>query len=80
MVTGGWTATDLGYIVTLALKPPGWDTRHYGDRVGFDLLVNESLPDRERRVGQLDWSGGGGWVWLRGDRQDPARLGELELT
>ena len=80
MVTGAWAATDAGYVVTLGLKVPGWETRHFGDRVGFDLLVNEMLPDRERRVGQLVWSGGGGWVWLRGDRQDPARFGELELT
>jgi hypothetical protein len=27
----------------------------------------------------LVWSGGGGWVYLRGDRQDPARFGVLEL-
>lgn len=79
-VTGSWTATDAGYVVTLALAPPGWETRTFGDRVGFDLLVNEMLPDRERRAGQLVWSGGGGWVWLRGDRQDPARFGQLELA
>jgi hypothetical protein len=80
MVRGSWAATDTGYIVTLALSPPGWETRHFGDHVGFDLLVNEMLPDRERRAGQLVWSGGGGWVWLRGDRQDPGRFGELELA
>jgi len=33
-----------------------------------------------RRVGQLVWSGGGGWVWLRGDRQAPERFGLLELV
>ena len=32
-----------------------------------------------RRAGQLAWSGGGGWVYLRGDRQDPSALGMLEL-
>jgi hypothetical protein len=79
-VSGSWAATDSGYVVTLALEPPGWDTRTFGDRIGFDLLVNEMLPDRERRAGQLVWSGGGGWVWLRGDRQDPGRFGELELA
>jgi len=79
-VSGSWAATDNGYVVTLALEPPGWDTRTFGDRIGFDLLVNEMLPDRERRAGQLVWSGGGGWVWLRGDRQDPGRFGELELA
>ncbi|HEY6948638.1 MAG TPA: heparinase II/III family protein [Gemmatimonadales bacterium] len=79
-VSGSWAATDSGYVVTLALEPPGWNTRTFGDRIGFDLLVNEMLPDRERRAGQLVWSGGGGWVWLRGDRQDPGRFGELELA
>jgi hypothetical protein len=44
------------------------------------LLVNQMLPERLRRVGQLVWSGGGGWVYLRGDRQDPARFGTLELA
>jgi hypothetical protein len=36
-------------------------------------------PGRERRAGQLVWSGGGGWVYLRGDRQSAADLGRLEL-
>ncbi|HEY8106461.1 MAG TPA: sugar-binding protein, partial [Gemmatimonadales bacterium] len=80
MVTGAWSATDTGYLITLALRIPDWGTRQGGDRVGFDLLVNEMVPDRERRAGQLVWSGGGGWVWLRGDRQDPARFGDLELV
>jgi hypothetical protein len=48
--------------------------------VGFDLIINEMLPGRTRRVGQLVWSGGGGWVWLRGDRHDPARFGVLDLV
>jgi len=48
--------------------------------VRFDLLVNEMLPGRLRRAGQLVWSGGNGWVWLRGDRQDVARMGMLELV
>ncbi|HTC23024.1 MAG TPA: sugar-binding protein [Gemmatimonadales bacterium] len=80
MVTGAWTATDSGYVVSLALRVPEWGTRQASDRVGFDLLVNEMLSDRERRAGQLVWSGGGGWVWLKGDRQDPERFGELELA
>ncbi|HTK43181.1 MAG TPA: heparinase II/III family protein [Gemmatimonadales bacterium] len=80
MISGAWAPGDVGYSVTLALRLPGWESRTYGDRIGFDLLVNEMLPDRERRSGQLVWSGGSGWVWLRGDRQAPDRFGELELA
>jgi Heparinase II/III-like protein len=78
MVTGRWEPTEAGYRITLALTLPGWEPRG-GDTVGFDLLVNRMEPERERRSGQLVWTGGGGWVYLRGDRQDPARLGALEL-
>ena len=78
MLTGRWQPTGSGYRVTLAATVPGWEPRG-GDGVGFDLLVNRMEPGRERRSGQLVWSGGGGWVYLRGDRQDPARLGVLEL-
>jgi hypothetical protein len=79
MVHGSWQPTESGYLVTIGIAPPGWSEVRRGDRVGFDLLVNEMQPDRLRRAGQLVWSGGGGWVWLRGDRQDPARFGVLEL-
>ena len=79
MVRGSWRLTDSGYRLTLAITPPGWDTVRRGDEIGFDLLVNEMQPGRLRRAGQLVWSGGGGWVWLRGDRQEPARFGVLEL-
>src|ERR1043166_1992857 len=50
-----------------------------GMRLGFDLLVNEMLPGRERRAGQLVWSGGAVWVYLQGDRHDPSRFGVLVL-
>jgi len=79
-VTGGWQRTDSGYRVTVAIPWPDGVYAHAGSRVRFDLIVNEMLPGRLRRVGQLVWSGGGGWVWLRGDRQDPSRLGILELV
>ena len=67
-------------MVTLAVAWPGWLRPHVGGRVGFDLLVNEMLPERTRRAGQLVWSGGNGWVYLWGDRQDPERMGFLELV
>ncbi|MEP7226101.1 MAG: heparinase II/III family protein [Gemmatimonadales bacterium] len=79
MVRGTWQPTDAGYRITAAISPPGWNVLRSGEVIGFDLLVNEMQPGRLRRAGQLVWSGGGGWVWLRGDRQDPARFGTLEL-
>jgi hypothetical protein len=79
MVTGGWRPTGTGYAVTLRILPPDWAPRS-GDVLGFDVLVNEMRPGRVRRAGQLVWSGGGGWVYLRGDRQSPERFGVLELA
>jgi hypothetical protein len=76
---GSWKPTATGYTLTVAITPSGWGQLRSGDQIGFDLLINQMLPDRLRRAGQLVWSGGGGWVWLRGDRQDPARFGTLEL-
>ena len=80
VVSGSWRRTDTGYCVTVAIPWPAGAYPHAGGRVSFDLIINEMLPARVRRVGQLVWSGGGGWVWLRGDRQDPKRFGILELV
>lgn len=79
MVEGSWVPTDSGYRLTFAIRPAGWSNMRAGDEIEFDLLVNEMQSGRLRRAGQLVWSGGGGWIWLRGDRQDPARFGRLEL-
>jgi hypothetical protein len=78
-VRGSWHATPEGYRVTLRIAWPEWLRPHVGGEIGFDLLVNEMYASRVRRAGQLVWSGGDGWVYLRGDRQDPDRLGVLEL-
>jgi hypothetical protein len=75
---GAWARTGTGYTVTLRVRLPDWAPRG-GDRIGFDLLVNEMHPDRLRRAGQLVWSGGAGWVYLKGDRQPPEAFGTLEL-
>ncbi|HEX6105024.1 MAG TPA: hypothetical protein VFZ26_05530, partial [Gemmatimonadales bacterium] len=78
MVRGAWGRTEDGYVITVAIAIPDWEPR-VEEEIGFDLLVNRTEPDRQRRAGQLVWSGGGGWAYLRGDRQDPASLGVLEL-
>jgi hypothetical protein len=78
-VRGAWSPTDTGYLVTVAIESPELGALPGGTRIAFDLVVNEMRPDRQRRAGQLVWSGDGGWVYLRGDRHDIARWGSLEL-
>jgi hypothetical protein len=77
--SGRWARTDSGYLVTLRLDDARLRHLNPGTRLGFDLLINEMRPDRVRRAGQLVWSGGDGWVYLRGDRHDPSQFGVLEL-
>ena len=77
---GGWARTADGYRITAALTIPGWPPSTPGITPRFDLLVNQMQPGRQRRAGQLVWSGGAGWVYLRGDRQSPARFGRLDLA
>jgi heparinase II/III-like protein/cellulose/xylan binding protein with CBM9 domain len=79
-VLGAWRRTERGYAVTVRVPWPADVRAHVGGRVAFDLIINEMLPGRVRRAGQLVWSGGDGWVWLRGDRQQPSRFGVLELV
>jgi hypothetical protein len=79
-VTGAWCQTDEGYCITARFAEPAFASLREGTRLGFDLVVNEARPDRVRRAGQLVWAGGGGWVYLRGDRQDEADFGVLELA
>lgn len=79
-VQGGWSRTDNGYVITLGIPIDAWRNGPPPLTIGFDLLVNQAAPNRERRAGQLVWSGEGGWVYLRGDRQSPARFGRLEMA
>ncbi len=46
----------------------------------LDVLVNDASPERTRRRGQLVLSGGGGFVYLRGDRHDPSSLIPFRVT
>ena len=77
---GRWQETHWGYRMILEVVPEWWPDVVPGDHIGFDVIVNEGYPDRTRRAGQLVWTGRGGWVWLRGDRQDPADFGTLVLA
>jgi Heparinase II/III-like protein/Alginate lyase len=79
-LVGAWQPTPNGYRVTVGIPCPHLGSLRRAERLGFDLIVNEMQPGRIRRAGQLIWSGGPGWVYLRGDRHDPERFGELELV
>ena len=46
----------------------------------MNMVINEMYPWRERRAGQLVLSGGGGWVYLRGDRERPDRAIVAEVS
>lgn len=76
---GAWARTNNGYRITALLPCPGLGQRRHRERIGFDLIVNEMRSGRVRRAGQLVWSGGPGWVYLRGDRHPRSSFGELEL-
>ena len=79
-IRGAWQPTATGYRLTVALPCPDIAALRRTERLGFDLIVNEMREGRTRRAGQLIWSGGPGWVYLRGDRHDPADFGALELA
>ena len=51
-----------------------------GSRVMVQVVVNEMRLGRTRRAGQLALAGGGGWVYLRGDRESPGGAVVLEVT
>ncbi len=76
-----WFASDDGWVLDVLLSAPLLEA--IGDAegtLGFDLIVNERPADRERRRGQLVLSGADGeFVYLRGDRHDPARALLLRL-
>jgi hypothetical protein len=70
-----WRKTERGYSVDLAIAMPEAPSGDSPRLVELDVIVNETVPDRERRRGQLVLSGAAGeFAYLAGDRHDPARL------
>jgi hypothetical protein len=78
-LAGASARSEVGYLITVALPCPGLEQQRERPAIEFELAVNEMRPGRVRRAGQLAWSGGGVWVYLRGDRPGPASLGVLRL-
>ncbi|HEX5436429.1 MAG TPA: heparinase II/III family protein [Gemmatimonadaceae bacterium] len=75
-----WTRTEAGYTVHFALPLAAMRVEPdrpaaAGTPFAVDVLVNDMVPGRERRRGQLVLSGGAGdYIYLRGDRQPLAFL------
>ncbi|MSR05697.1 MAG: hypothetical protein EXR93_01300 [Gemmatimonadetes bacterium] len=66
-ISATWKETPDGYVMSI-LCDLGREARK-GDLILFNVIVNQMIPGRQRRAGQLALSGGGGWVYLRGDRE-----------
>lgn len=76
-VAGRCRRTAVGYDMLLRCDTGAMF--HAGDRVRFTVTVNEMRPGRERRAGQLALAGGG-WVYLRGDREPPGAALVVEIA
>jgi hypothetical protein len=75
-----WRPTAGGYALDLAVDRAALAAAGVGRDACADVIVNEMPPGRERRRGQLVLGGAeGGFVYLQGDRHDPARCVPLAL-
>ena len=78
-----WTKTPNGYSIQARVGLPPLSAEYPKGvyPVSVDVLVNETAPGRERRRGQLVLSGAQEeFVYLRGDRHDPAKLVPLLIV
>jgi hypothetical protein len=77
MVTGGsWESTSDGYRASFDIAFPEPVTAS----LGFDLYVNRAAASRERRTGQLVWSGAReARLYLAGDRALAGALPKVQL-
>jgi len=75
-VRASWARTGDGYSMLVAIDLGA--QLQVGRQIPVNLVVNEMYSKRKRRAGQLALAGGG-WVYLRGDRENPASalLGEV---
>ena len=68
-VSASWARTARGYNLLAAIDLGA--QLQLGQKIPLNLVVNEMYSKRQRRAGQLALSGGG-WVYLRGDREHSA--------
>jgi len=75
-----WRETSDGYEMRIEIGLEDADAAA-GHLTGLDVIINETVAGRERRRGQLVMSGARGeFVYLRGDRNEPARLVRLVVA
>jgi hypothetical protein len=75
-----WKKTARGFSVRVGVPLPPLPAEYPAGAypVSIDVIVNETVPGRDRRRGQLVLSGGHGeFVYLRGDRHDGSGLVSL---
>jgi hypothetical protein len=72
-----WETTSEGYALLLRFDAGAL----FGDgsQVLVQVVVNEMRSGRVRRAGQLAVAAGGGWTYLRGDRESPDNAAILEI-
>jgi hypothetical protein len=75
---GTWWRAERGYRILVSVDVGRKLVR--GEKLPVNLIVNEMYPHRLRRAGQLAFSGGGGWVYLRGDRESPSSAVIAEVS
>jgi hypothetical protein len=72
-LVAGWSSESRGYAMRFEIPLHALGAEREL-AVAMDLIVNEMATGRVRRRGQLVLSGGGGWIYLQGDRQSPSRF------
>jgi hypothetical protein len=72
-LVAGWSSESRGYAMRFEIPLSALGEERELP-LALDLIVNEMATGRVRRRGQLVLSGGGGWTYLQGDRQSPARF------
>jgi hypothetical protein len=77
-ITASWKQTERGYRMMISFDV-GQPLRR-GDQLLINVVINRMRPGRQRRAGQLALAGGGGWIYLRGDREAPENAAVVEIT
>lgn len=69
--TTSWCRLEQGWQLQIAWELPHvfQAESHALAEVGFQVVINEAAVGRTRRLGQLALAGGGGFAYLRGDRE-----------